>query len=79
MLESAIARPFQTFDGNDLYPSIFEKSASLCESLIKNHPFIDGNKRTGMLAMYALLLSGGYEIKASSSDMYDFVINIATG
>ena len=41
-LESAISRPFQTFDGNDLYPSVFEKAASLIESILVNHPFIDG-------------------------------------
>lgn len=40
-LESAIARPFQSFDGNDLYPTIFDKAAALGESLIVNHPFID--------------------------------------
>jgi death-on-curing protein len=47
LLESAIARHFQTFGGDDLYPSTFEKAAALCESLIVNHPFVDGNKRTG--------------------------------
>lgn len=46
-LESAIARPFQSFDGNDLYPTIFDKAAALGESLTINHPFVDGNKRTG--------------------------------
>jgi death-on-curing protein len=53
LLESAIARPFQSFGGEDLYPSIFEKAAALGESLIINHPFIDGNKRTGTVAMIA--------------------------
>ena len=56
LLESAIARAYQTFEGNDLYPTPYEKAAALGESLITNHPFIDGNKRTGMAAMYALLL-----------------------
>src|SRR6185312_11978530 len=59
LLESAIARPFQTFDGEDLYPSVFEKAAALGESLIINHPFIDGNKRTGTVAMAALLEDEG--------------------
>jgi death on curing protein len=44
LLESAIARPMQTFDGIEFYPSIIEKAAALGESLIKNHPFIDGKK-----------------------------------
>ena len=53
LLESAIARPFQTFEEKDLYPTFYEKAAALGESLIINHPFVDGNKRTGMAAMYA--------------------------
>ena len=50
-LESAIARPFQTFGGQELYVSVLEKSAALIQSIISNHPFVDGNKRTGFLAM----------------------------
>ncbi len=46
MLESAIARPFQNFGEIELYPTIFDKSAALLESIVKNHPFVDGNKRT---------------------------------
>ena len=45
-LQSALSRPFQTFDNSDLYPSVLEKAASLLESLLNNHPFVDGNKRT---------------------------------
>ena len=47
LLDSALNRPFQTFDGNELYPSPIEKAAAMLESIVKNHPFIDGNKRTG--------------------------------
>lgn len=79
LLESAIARPYQTFDGNDLYPTIIEKAAALGESLIINHPFVDGNKRTGMLAMLGLLLSNGYKSTASSENIYNFIIDISTG
>ena len=78
-LESALARPFQTFGGEDLYPSIFEKAAAIGESLIMNHPFIDGNKRTGYLLMEALLRYGGHKIVASDDELYHFVINISTG
>ncbi len=78
-LESALARPFQTFGGEDLYPSIFEKSAAIGESLIMNHPFIDGNKRTGYLLMEALLRYEGHQITASDENLYDLVINISTG
>ena len=79
LLESAIARPFQTFGSEDLYPTTFEKAAALAESLIINHPFVDGNKRTGMLAMVSLLINDQYQLNASSDDLYNFVINISTG
>ncbi len=51
LLESAIARPFQIFEDKDLYMSPYEKAAALGESIIANHPFVDGNKRTGVAAM----------------------------
>ena len=79
LLESAIARPFQSFDGKDLYPSIFEKAAALGESLIINHPFVDGNKRTGTVAMIAFLEENGLHFSASEENLYNFVISISTG
>ncbi len=51
LLESALESPFQTFDGHDLYPSIIQKAARIGYSLVSNHPFIDGNKRTGIHIM----------------------------
>ena len=78
-LESAIARPFQTFDGNDLYPSVLEKAASLIESILVNHPFIDGNKRTGYTVLRLYLIQNGLDIAASQENKYEFVINIASG
>ena len=48
LLLSAIHSPFQTFDSKDLYPSLTEKATQLCFSIISNHPFVDGNKRTGI-------------------------------
>ncbi|MCW3114201.1 MAG: death on curing protein [Segetibacter sp.] len=79
LLESAIARPFQTFGGNDLYGTIFEKAAALGESLIINHPFVDGNKRTGMLAMATFLLNYNRKFIAKSDSLYNFIIDISTG
>lgn len=64
-LESAIAQPRMTFGGDELYPTIAEKAAALGFSLIQNHPFVDGNKRTGHAAMEAFLVLNGYEIEAS--------------
>jgi death on curing protein len=79
LLESALARPFQSFDGQDFYPEIIEKAAALIESIVKNHPFMDGNKRTGYVLMRAMLLSSGIEINASEDEKYDFVIAVAEG
>ena len=78
-LESAIARPFQTFDGNDLYPSVLERAASLIESIRANHPFIDGNKRTGYTVVRLYLIQNELDINASQNNKYEFVINIASG
>ncbi len=78
MLESALARPFQTFGGVELYESIFEKSAALLESLIKNHPFVDGNKRTGFLAVLMLLKKNKIKVIASEAAAYNFVISVAS-
>ena len=79
LLESAIARPYQTFGGEDLYPAAYEKAAAIAESLIINHPFIDGNKRTGFLAMLAILNEGNLEIVVPNDVVYNFVIDISTG
>ena len=78
-LLSALNRPFQTFDGQDLYPSAIEKSAAIVESIIINHPFIDGNKRMGYAFMRLLLSEEGYELKASENETYNFIISIAEG
>ena len=76
-LESAINRPFMTFDQKELYPSPIDKAAALIESLISNHPFIDGNKRIGYVLMRYFLLEKGLDIKATQSEKFDFVIKIA--
>ena len=56
LLESAIQRPYATFDGQDLYPYPIDKAAAIIESIVKNHPFSDGNKRTGYILMRLTLL-----------------------
>ena len=63
-LESALARPFGTFDQINLYPSPEEKAAALIESIVKNHPFIDGNKRIGYVLMRLILLNERLDILA---------------
>ena len=79
LLESAIARPFQTFDDKDLYSTPVEKSAAIFESLILNHPFIDGNKRIAYILMRLILLQYDLDIKVNQDEKYDFVIKTASG
>lgn len=79
LVEAAINRPFQTFDGQELYPSAIEKATAVLESILNNHPFVDGNKRTGYVLMRLLLLKNGYDIKASQTLKYEMVICVAKG
>lgn len=78
-LESALSRPFQRFDEKDLYLSIHEKAAALVESVLVNHPFIDGNKRKGYGLLRIFLALHGFEISASTDNKYEFIIDIASG
>ncbi|HBE51652.1 MAG TPA: type II toxin-antitoxin system death-on-curing family toxin [Cyanobacteria bacterium UBA11369] len=79
LLESAIAQPRMTFGGEDLYPSLLEKAAALGFSIIMNHPFIDGNKRTGHAATETFLVLNGMEINASVDEQERIVLAIASG
>ena len=78
-LEAALSRPFATFDQKDLYPTPVEKAAAILESILINHPFIDGNKRTGYVLMRLTLMEGGFDIKASQQEKYEFVIQVTDG
>lgn len=77
LLKSAISRPYQTFDSKDLYPTAEEKASAIIESIVTNHPFVDGNKRTGYTLFRILLLIEGKDISASQQEKYEFVISIA--
>jgi len=78
-LKSALDRPFQTFDEIELYPTITEKAASILESILNNHPFVDGNKRTGYTVARIFLLQNGMDISATEQEKYDFILGIASG
>ncbi|MDR6969218.1 death-on-curing protein [Flavobacterium arsenatis] len=79
LLESALARPFATFDNQDLYPNPIEKASAIFESIIINHPFIDGNKRTAYTLMRLLLLESNLDIIASQEEKYMMVISASKG
>ena len=78
-LDSAINRPYQTFDGQELYPKAVDKAAAIFESIISNHPFVDGNKRTAYVLMRLLLKHEMLDIAASEDEKFDFVIKCAQG
>lgn len=79
LLESALNRPYSTFDQQELYPSLINKCSALIESILINHPFVDGNKRTGFSLIALMLKKENYIITASENDIYDFIISIASG
>jgi death-on-curing protein len=78
LLESAIARPLATFGGKNLYDTPFKRAAALAESLVLNHGFVDGNKRTAMYAMAAWPEREGYVIDAARGELRDFALAIAS-
>jgi death on curing protein len=78
-LDSAVAQPRMTFDGQPLYPSLAEKAAALAFSLTKNHPFADGNKRTSHAAMEMFLLRNGQETSAPVDEAEAVFLAVAAG
>lgn len=78
-LEAALAQPQATFDRQDLYPSLADKASALGFALIRNHPFVDGNKRIGHAAMDLFLILNGWEIIASVDDQEELILQLAAG
>lgn len=78
-LESAVAQPRASFDGEDLYPGVIEKAAALGFSLVMGHPFLDGNKRTGHAAMETFLVLNGYEVSAPVDEQERLMLQLAAG
>jgi death-on-curing protein len=78
-LESAVAQPQMTFDGQDLYPCLPTKAAALGFSLIRNHPFVDGNKRIGHLAIEMCLVLNGHELDAGVDEQERIILSLAAG
>ena len=79
MLDSALNAPFQTFGKEDMYPSLQQKAARLCFGLVKNHPFVDGNKRIGAHAMLVFLALNGVELQHLQAELSDVILQLAAG
>lgn len=79
LLESALESAYQTFGGQELYPTIEEKGAWLGYSLISNHAFVDGNKRIGMLTMMVFLELNGIKINPTNESFFETGIGVASG
>ncbi len=77
LLESAVARPRATFAGVDLYPDIHQKAAALMESLVQNHPFVDGNKRVGIASATLFLVINGWRLVADNQALETFTWRVA--
>lgn len=78
LLESAVMRPRATFGGSDLYPDLFSKAAALLHSIIRNHAFVDGNKRTGIVATGIFLLQNQYRLVADQDELEAFTLSVVT-
>jgi death-on-curing protein len=79
LLESALAMPAATFAGEDMHPSLPERAAAYMFHLVKNHPFVDGNKRVGLACGLAFLRLNGIRVRATDDDLVDIVLGAAEG
>lgn len=76
LVESAVFHPQATFDGVDLYVTIFDKAAALLQSLLKNHPFVDGNKRTALTSAGIFLKLNGYQLENVHAEEVEFAVSV---
>ncbi len=79
LLQSALARPRQLFSYGDPPPDICALAAAYAAGIINNHPFVDGNKRTGFILAYAFLRLNGLELRASEAETYEIIMALASG
>jgi death-on-curing protein len=79
LLDSAVAQPRAAFGGTDLYPTLAEKAGALAFSLVLNHPFFDGNKRTGHASMAMFLSRNGHTLDAPQSEQAEVIERLAAG
>lgn len=76
LLESAMAAPRQSFDGDDLHGGVFMKAAVLFQKLAANHPFVDGNKRTAVAVASRFLYINNYQLNVSRSELVEFTVRV---
>lgn len=76
LLRSALARPQASWGGTDLYPTVFEKAAALAESITRNHPFVDGNKRMALAFLRLILKMNGYQVIASQEAKVQLILKV---
>lgn len=79
LLISALEAPYQTFDGVELFPTILEKAVRLGYGLVANHPFVDGNKRIGILVMLTFLELNSVAVEFKDSEIVDMALGVASG
>ena len=79
LLESALAQPFASFGGFDLYPTLAARAARYAYGIVTNHPFNDGNKRTGTALLIVFLRANGVRFKPRHDDFYRTIIGVADG
>lgn len=79
LLQSAVARPATTVFGEDAYPTLHEKAAALLQSMVDNHPLVDGNRRLGFVSMLAFYGANGLQLRLTNDAAYDLVMAVATG
>ncbi len=78
-LEAAVARPWMRFGHEEVFPSPFDKAAAICELIIRRHPFVDGNKRTGVSTGAYLLSTLGFGVDAPPNELEDMAVGVAKG
>ena len=79
LLASSVGRPQESFEGCDLYPDLFSKAAALMESIVLNHPFVDGNKRAGIASAGLFLRLNGLRLAATNDELKQFTLDVACG
>ena len=79
LLLSALEAPYQSFGGEDLFPTLLEKSVRLGYGLVANHPFVDGNKRIGILVMLSFMELNGIDVTFTDEEVVDMAMGVASG